>query len=536
VRSGEVAYNVSRGAFWLGLEKLAALLSGVAYSMFVSRWLGTSRFGVITLAIACVGFATAATGNFEMFLERFAAEYEARGQRATLRRVHLMALALKTGLGLLAGAALFALVPRITDFYAVAAAGAAIPPSELSLILRLLTLTVVFDGLSTTGRATLYGTQQFRWVALPAVLFHVAKTLMVGLMWWSHGDLPALALGLMLLAAGLAVAQGAAPLWILRRVADREPPPEAERTRRGLLRGMFAYCMPLLGGRITFMSGQNLSKMILGKLFDPSLLGLFTFAYQTMERFNDLVSTVPSSLLPSFTRLVATNERVRLRQVLDDSQRLVQAIGCVVAIGVFVFAREITLFLGSALFEPAVPFLRVLALVPLARTAQQPLTMVFQALRRPGTVLALALIKFVTEFGCYVLLVLPFGIMGAAWSNLAGAVVSYVSALALLARLVPEGASSRAHASLRAAGLLVPLVALTLVLDRWLHDPWLLGVVHVALLVPAGIGVFRLGLVRREDVERLERVPLERPWTRVVRGSVVMALGLFDRLAHVERA
>ncbi len=33
----------------------------------------------MTLALACVGFATAATGNFEMFLERYAAEYGARG-------------------------------------------------------------------------------------------------------------------------------------------------------------------------------------------------------------------------------------------------------------------------------------------------------------------------------------------------------------------------------------------------------------------------------------------------------------------------
>ena len=191
---------------------------------------------------------------------------------------------------------------------------------------------------------------------------------------------------------------------------------------------MFGYCVPLLGARITFMSGQNLSTIVLGKLFSPGLLGYFKFAFQTIERFNDLVNAVPSSLMPSLTHLVARGERERLRLIFDQALRLIQALACALSFGLFVFARELTLLIGGWPFEPAVPMLRVLALVPMARTAQQPLTMLFQALRRPGTVLALSVVKFVTEFGAYFLLVIPLGVIGAAWANLAGAVVSYVVA------------------------------------------------------------------------------------------------------------
>jgi O-antigen/teichoic acid export membrane protein len=524
VRPGEVAQSVSRGAFWLSLEKVAALLSSVAYSVLVLRWLGPRQFGIMTLALACVGFATAATGNFEMFLERYAAEYEARGLLRTLRRAHLLALGLKLGLGLVASAALLVLAPWLARFYAV---------PQLLVLVPLLTVIVAFDGLSTTGRATLYGTQEFRWLSLLAVLFHLVKIVLVAVLWWSRLDLVALALGLSVLVVAQALAQTAVPLWIMRHARDREPSaPEHE--WRGLLRSMFTYCLPLLGARITFMSGQNLSTIVLGKLFSPGWLGYFKFAFQTIERFNDLANAAPASLLPSLTRLVARGEKERLRLIFDHALRLIQAMACALSIGLFVFARELTLLVGGWSFEPAVPILRVLALVPLARTAQQPLTMLFQSMRRPGTVLILSLVKFVTEFGAYFLLVVPLGVLGAGWANLAGALAAYVVGLALLARVIPDGAGERARTGLAALALLLPVLAVTLLgelrfrgLSRMLF--------HLALVPPAGVAMFALGLLRWEDLDKLAEMQLSRPWTRVVRGGLLHALGFFARLAGVRR-
>ena len=66
----------------------------------------------------------------------------------------------------------------------------------------------------------------------------------------------------------------------------------------------------------------------------------------------------------------------------------------------------------------------MLALVPIARTAQQPLTMLFQATRRPGIVFTLAMVKLSVELACYLLIVPRWGGLGAAWANLAGANLS----------------------------------------------------------------------------------------------------------------
>jgi O-antigen/teichoic acid export membrane protein len=524
VRPGEVAHSVSRGAFWLALEKVAALISSVAYSMLLLRWLGPRQFGIMTLALACVGFATVATGNFEMFLERYAAEYEARGLRRTLRRAHLLALGIKLGLGFMASAVLLGLTPWLARFFGF---------PQLLLLVPALTVMVAFDGFSTTGRATLYGAQEFRWLSLLAVFFHVVKIVLVALLWWGRQGLFQLALGLSGLAVALALAQTAVPMWTLRHAVDSEPP-TPERAWRGLLRSMFGYCVPLLGARITFMSGQNLSTIVLGKLFTPGILGYFKFAFQTIERFNDMANAIPSSLMPSLTKLVARGERHRLRLIFDQALRLIQALAFALSFGLFVFARELTVLIGGWSFEPAVPMLRVLALVPMARTAQQPLTMLFQSLRRPGTVLVLSLVKFATEFGAYFLLVVPLGIIGAAWANLAGAVAAFIVGLTLLARMVPEGASDRARAGLTALALLVPFLAITLLCDPRFHGVSRI-LIHLALVPPAVVGMFATGLVRREDIDKLAELSLERPWTRVARRGLLVVLDSIAWLARVRR-
>jgi O-antigen/teichoic acid export membrane protein len=529
MKPGAIAHSVTRGAFYLVLEKVAALLSGVAYFALLLRWLGPTKYGIMTLALSFTGLATMATGNFEVFLERFAAEYEARGTLRTLRRAHLLALGLKLGLGLAAAAALVGLSPLLAVQFKT---------PELAMLMPILALTVAADGFATTGRATLYGLQRFPWVSGIAVLFHVAKTIMVGALWGALQGLPQLAVGLTVLTLAQGAASTIVPLWLLRRAEDPHDRSDAAvpqaapgRADRGLLRAMMAYCTPLLGARVTFMSGQNLGKIVLGKLFDTAQLGFFSFAFQTVERFVELIYTLPASLLPSLTQLVARGERERLRSVLDQSLRLVSVAACALSFGLFVFARELTLLVGSPMFEPAVPLVRILALVPVARTAQQPLTMLFQALRLPGTVLRLAVLKFAAEFGSYFALLPLLGMFGAAWANLVGAVASYLAALVVLARVLPgkESAAARLATAARAAGLLAVLLAAGLLCDWKLGHAMSLAV--RLLLIPAGLlGVFALGLIERQDLEKLAGIQLRWGPFRRLRDSVV---GLADQVASV---
>jgi O-antigen/teichoic acid export membrane protein len=485
--------------------------------------MGPTKYGIITLALSFVGLATMATGNFEVYLERYAAEHDAHGRLLTLRRAHRLALGLKLALGLVAGLILAGLAPMLASQFAT---------SELAILVPVLALIVACDGLSTTGRAVLYGLQRFRLICAVSILFHVAKTAMVGMLWWAQKGLVELAIGLAVITLLQGLVQTLAPVWILRRARDPDPRcPDAAPTPslRELLRPMMAYCMPLLGARAAFLSGQNLSKVVLGKLFGLADLGYFSFAFQTTERFVEMVHTLPSALLPSLTRLVANRERERLRWVFDQAFRLIQAAACALSLALFVFAPELTRWVGSPLFEPAVPLLRIMALVPIARTAQQPFTMMFQALRLPGTVLVLALIKFAVEFGCYFTLVPAVGLAGAGWANLAGAVFAFAGAHIALRRILPDGSGERARATLMGLLLAVPLMATGLAIDAGL-DGAMAVVCKLLLAPPAVAAAFALGLITRYDLEKVSSLPLSAAWMRRMRDAIVAA---GDRLARV---
>src|SRR5580765_8149615 len=113
VKRGEIARHVTRGAFYLAVEKTAALISGMLYFALLLRWLGPTNYGMLTLALAITGLASISTGNLEVFLERFAAEYQARGRSDLLYRAHALAVGIKCGLGVLASVALLAVTPHL---------------------------------------------------------------------------------------------------------------------------------------------------------------------------------------------------------------------------------------------------------------------------------------------------------------------------------------------------------------------------------------------------------------------------------------
>jgi len=301
---------------------------------------------------------------------------------------------------------------------------------------------------------------------------------------------------------------------------------------------MVNYCSPLIVANLSFLGGQNFSKFVLAALIDTTQLGYFVFAMTTVEKFVEIVYTLPRALLPSLTQIVALGDRERLHLVFGQAFRLVQVVACVLSFGLFVYARELVLLVGSPLFEPAIPLLRVLALVPLVRTAQQPLTMLFQATSRTVHVLYLALVKLGGEaLGYLVLLLLPHAwrALGACWANLEGAVAAFVGAL-LLARLVlREGSAERTRAVLRSALLMGPLLLATLAADRWL-GPALSLAVRLPLLVPAAIGLFALGLVNRYDLEKVSSLPLPAAWLDRARDRLVAGAELLMRVFEPRRS
>jgi hypothetical protein len=129
-----------------------------------------------------------------------------------------------------------------------------------------------------------------------------------------------------------------------------------------------------------------------------------------------------------------------------------------------------------------------------------------------------------------VLIVPRMGGMGAAWANLAGAIVSYLMALVFAGVILPETAMSRAGVMLRAMVLTLPMLALSLVLGRQGHPSLVSVLTRLALVPPAIVAIFALRLVTRYDLEKLSALELRAPVVRRMRDRLV---GAADLLAQV---
>jgi PST family polysaccharide transporter len=531
--SGSILRNVSRGSFFLATEQLVGLVSGLLYSIIVLRWLGPWTYGMLSLGLAIVGLASVATGNFEVYLERFAAEYEARRQMGRLARAHLLTLALKVGCGLVAGAVLAALAPWLAARY---------HEPILAEILWVLAGLTVCEAFIATGRAVLFGLQRFGWMAAVALAVQGFKVAAVTLLWVKAQGLIVLAVLLL----GLAVVQGViltglAVTFVRRGRAPaggamssaaavlvvHEGEPSTAAAGAPLLGAIFRYCLPLLGARVAFLSGQNLSRVVLGAFMSLENLGYFSFAFTLVDRFVGFVYALPSSLLPSFTQLVARGDTGRFTILFDKAFRLVATAAALLSAGLFLFAHELTLVVGGKSYLPAVPVLALLGLVPWARTAQQPLTMAFYALRRTGRVLQLALVKLATEVGAYFLLIPGLGLLGAAWASLAGAVVSLAAALILLGLDLPPS-RHRWTVMVKTATLMALAVTTGQLLGAataaWPWGLWIGLALKLLLVAPAFVlGVFLLDLVTFDDLARAAGVEIRSAPVRALRDGAVRA-------------
>jgi PST family polysaccharide transporter len=533
--SGQILKNVSRGSFYLATEQFSGLLSGVVYSIVVLRWLGPESYGLLSLGLAIVGLAMVATGNFEVFLERYSAEYETRGLLGRLRRAHGLALALKLGLGVITALVLYGLSAWLAQRY---------HEPRLAQLLGILAGLIIFEGFTVTGRAVLYGLQRFGWVAFAALLIHSLKIVAVTVLWLRGADVYALAVTLIVLAglSGALVTTLAA--YFVRRGAktagrplsasvqavtteeplplDGEEPPSQEPS---LTRSVFSYCLPLLGARAAYLTGQNLSRVVLGGFLSLEQLGYFSFAATVVERFVGFVYALPSSLLPSLTQLLAKGDRLRFARLLDKAYRLIATAGGTLSFGLFVFAEDITLLVGGEQYLPAVPVLRVMALVPWVRTSQQPLTMAFYALKHTSWVLGLAVLKLGVELASYFLLIPDFGVMGAASAHVMGAAVAFCGALLLVSRSFPPARHRWAVIGKTTVLFFLAAAAALLLAGSGAGLVTSLGVKLLVITPAFLLAVFLCDLVTEDDLRRAGEIDIGPARMRWVRDTVV-AVGL----------
>jgi O-antigen/teichoic acid export membrane protein len=551
--SGQILKNVSRGSLYLTAEQLAALVAGLAYSIMVVRWLGPGSYGILSLGLAIVQLAAIGTGNFEQYLERYSAEYEARGTMNVLQRAHLLTLLLKVSLGVLVATGIVAFSGMIASHYQHTVSQVGL----LARVLQLLGLLVLFEGFTVTGRAVLFGLQRYDWIAVISIFSQAFKIAIVAALWWRGKGMLFLSAALVVVGGLTACALTLAAVILVRRgraaiaakgsatslalaEADTDevgPPLPADPLpqTRSLVSGIVRYTMPLFGARAAYVAAQNLSRIVLGNFLAPALLGYYSFALTMIERFATFVYALPYSILPSLTQLEALGDRARFVRLLDKGFRLVTTAACAIATGLVLCAGPLTRLIGGEAYLPAVPVLSVLAAVLWLRTAQEPLTMAFYALRRTGRVLAIGVGRLALEIGAIFALLPLWSIHGAAWAAVLGAGFGLTAGLVFLSREL--GQSARRVAVVAKTAVLVVLSVLASRALAGVPFPgWVAIVFTVVVWAPLFlVAVFVADLVTEDDLQLAAGMDIGRPWLRGLRDRIVSAGLRFSRAVGSHR-
>lgn len=423
--------EVSRGSFYLGLEQLTTIIGGIFYSIVVLRMLGPAAYGTLSLGQAAIGLAGVLTTNVEAYLERFVGEIDARGDGHILRPLVRKVLAVKVVLALAAGVLVFLLADTVATAYG---------HRDLRRLLPVLAPLILLEGAGYALRVTLFGMQRFRSIWLVSLGNNLLKLAIVVLLWRLNEGVVALVAGLVFVQAFSVAALGALVERFLPR--ERTGAPETPTHRK-----IWQYVLPLLGARAFFLSGQHLNRLILGALLPARELGLASFALMTIERFIALLAAVPNSLLPALSRLRGEGRDGEIERTVTEGYRVVAAMALLLMAGTYCLARETVWITGGGEFLPAVVPLQILALTPLFRTMQQPLTMCFYTYERTKIVFWLAAIKFAVEPLAYPLLIPRLGVSGAALASLLSSVVVFGPSVYLADRILPQTASLRHRAT-----------------------------------------------------------------------------------------
>jgi O-antigen/teichoic acid export membrane protein len=302
-------------------------------------------------------------------------------------------------------------------------------------------------------------------------------------------------------------------ILVLRYLPRGEAPAEEAPAHRAI----WAYVLPLFGARIFYLSGQHLNRLILGILLSAHDLGLAAFALMTIERFIHLAGAVPTALLPSLSRLRGENQHRSIEEVVTEGYRLVAALALALSAGIFCFAREAVWITGGREFLGAILPLQILALVPLFRTMQQPLTMSFYTYERTRPVFWLAGLKFVVEPLAYPLLIPKLGVAGVAAASLLSSVIVFGPMTRLANQLFPRTADARRRATWKAWAIGIGVLALGWAIHR-LGEPWP-GLPARAVLYLATAGaILGTGMIGPEDLRRVARASRRPRAARILDG------------------
>lgn len=345
-----------RGGTWLGTGSAAEQAVRFTRNMILTRLLAPNAFGAMAIVMSC----SAIVGTLTDVGQRAAVIQNPRGrEQAYLNAGWWMGM----GRAICMYAIIFAMGPWVARFYG---------NTELCALLRVALLSTVFDGAMSPRSILPQKEMKFgRWIAISNGGGICGVILTVVLSFYLR-DVWALAIG--------SASENAFRCLLSYILCPGLPSLGWDRQAA---RDLYKFSKAVAGLSFLNLIFSRTDIFVLGKLYSPTALGLYTMAVLLVQTPSGFLTTMMSQILfPTFAHVQEDKERVN-RILLSASSWLI-VLGLPFVVAIYLCGRPLLTLLYGARYGAGAGALAVAALVVFLNVLNAAITCVFSGIGRPA--------------------------------------------------------------------------------------------------------------------------------------------------------
>jgi O-antigen/teichoic acid export membrane protein len=416
-RAGSILRNVSSN--W------AAFAVNILLSFFVAPFvvasLGDVYYGIWTLLNQFTGYLWLFDFGVRESVIKYVAQYHASGEHEQLESTVNTSLYLYTAIAILTmigTGAMAAALPYVFN----------IPAESVwdARVTLLLTGGAIAQGfVVNVFVGVLMGLRRYYLVSQTTTIFAFIRTAFVILALKTGYGI--VALGVVQFWSGLMV--GLIVIWQARRALPAYRPRFTVPSREQFLR-VFDYAKYVVGNNIGEKIIFSADAIVIGALMPVGALTFYAIAGSLVGYLRNFMLATAAVLNPESSALAARNEHERLSRLFMTASKATVLVGLPICIGFLILGeRFIALWMGEKYGPLSGQVLGVLALAHLVGLPQYCICAILYGVNRHKLVARWRAVEAVLNLGLSVILVLRFGIIGAAFGTLLSHV--WIAALAL---------------------------------------------------------------------------------------------------------
>lgn len=485
-RDALIQRRALRGAASNYAGKAVALGIRFLLTPFVLWALGETDYGLWVLVSAVAGYGLLLDFGIWGAITKYVAEHTARREHEAARSVVATALLLYTGLGLVVAAGGALLAPLIPNLLRL-------PPEQRTTATALTVLLALGVGVSlpcNTPLAVLRGLQRFDLTNAVRIGSGLATAAASVILLLAGSGV----LGLAVLGVATPLVEGAAGLWLVRRVA-----PELRfgwrYARRRLVRKILTYSSSLFVLQVGGQLQSRVDELVVGAVLGVGVVAPYFLARRLGELVPILGDQVQKVLTPLASELDAEGDQRRLRAAYLTGTRLTLAAGLPIASALVVLGGPLLAAWVGPTFGDHGQLVGILAVAYLVDLGTWPAASVLRGMARHHPLAASSLATGLVNLALSLALAPRLGLLGVAIGTLLptlaeafGFVLPYTARLLRL-----SGRDVLAEIFLPALAPAVPALLVLVAARQWLSPSSFPSILLAAAL---GTAVYVAGYLR----------------------------------------